>query len=144
MPVFQLLLNFLLPITGVLGVYLLEITEIVEAWGEFALLDAMDDFHYLVVHRGREVYFSSVFRNGSVDGVDFGQLAFLQVLEHAGFEFRVLADGDGDDEEREGTLQGVRIVEQLHDVLALHWLDADSACLANVDTFLDQCLYDST
>ena len=93
------------------GVFLLEITEIVKAWLEFSLLNAMDDFHDLVVHRGWETYFSAVFGYGSVDGIDFGQLAFLQVLKHTGLEFGVLADSDGDDEEREGALQGIRVVE---------------------------------
>ena len=43
------------------GVFLLEIAEIVKTWLEFSLLNAMNDFNNLVVHRGREAYFSAIF-----------------------------------------------------------------------------------
>ena len=137
-------LNQLFLTRVLVGAFLLEITEIVEAWLEFSLLDAMDDFHDLVVRWGGEANFSAVSGYGSVDGIDFGQFAFLQVLKHAGLELGVLADGDGDDEEREGAFQGIGVVEQFHDVLSLYRFDTDTAHLTDVDTFLDQGLHDST
>ena len=70
----------------------------------------MDDFHYFVVHRGRAADLSAVVGNGSVDCVHLGQLAFFEVLEHAGLQLGVLADGDRNDEERESTLQGIGVV----------------------------------
>ena len=83
---------------GVFLSFLFEILKIIEAWLQLALLDLMDDFHYFVVHRGRAADLSAVVGNGSVDRIDFGKLAFFDVLEHAGLEFGVLADGDRDDE----------------------------------------------
>lgn len=79
--------------------FLFEILKIIEAWLQLALLDLMDDFHYFVVHLGRAADLSAVVGNSSVDRIDFGELAFFDVLEHAGLEFGVLADGDRDDEE---------------------------------------------
>ena len=136
-------LNQLFLTRVLVGSFLLEITEIVEAWLEFSSLNAMNDFNNLVVHRGGEAYFSAIFWYSSVDGIDFGQFAFLQVLKHAGLELGVLADGDGNDEEREDAFLGVRVVEQFHDVLSLYRFDTYSAHLTDVDTFLDQGLYDA-
>ena len=77
---------------------LFEILKIIIAWLQLALLDLMDDFHYFVVHRGRAADLSAVVGNSSVDRIDFGELPFFDVLEHAGLEAGVLADGDRDDE----------------------------------------------
>ena len=104
----------------------------------------MDDFHYAVVHRGREAHFATIFRYGTIDGIDFREFAFLQILQHAGLQLGMFTDGDRDDEEREGTLQGIVVVEQLHDVLALYRFDADTAYATNINTFLDQRLHDAT
>ena len=78
---------------------LVEILDVVGAWLQLTLLDLMDDFHYFVVHRGRAADLSAIVGNSSVDRIDFGELAFFEVLEHAGLEAGVLADGDRDDEE---------------------------------------------
>lgn len=64
-----------------------------------ALLDLMDDFNDFVVHRGRAADLSAIVGNSSVDGVDFGELSFLEILEHAGLKLGVFADGDRDDKE---------------------------------------------
>ena len=77
---------------------LIEILDVVGAWLQLALLDLMDDFYDFVVHRGRATDLSAVVGNGSVDCVHLGQLAFFQVLEHAGLQLGVFADGDRDDE----------------------------------------------
>ena len=77
---------------------LVEILDVFCAWLQLALLDLMDDFHYFVVHRGRAADLSAVVGNGSVDCIDFGELAFFEVLEHAGLQLGVLTDGDRDDE----------------------------------------------
>ena len=114
-----------------------EVFKITEIGLQFPLLNPVDDFHHLVVHWGREAHSSAIIRYGTIDGIHFGQFAFFQVLQHAGLQFGMLADGDRDDEEREGTLQGIRIVEQLHDVLSLHRFDADTTFLAHIDTLLD-------
>ena len=78
---------------------LVEILDVFCAWLQLALLDLMDDFYDFVVHRGRATDLSAVVGNSSVDRIDFGELAFFEVLEHAGIEAGVLADGDRDDEE---------------------------------------------
>ena len=90
---------------------LAEVFKITEIGLQFPLLDAMDDFHHLVVHWGREAHSSAIIRYGTIDGIHFGQFALVYVLQHAGLQFGMLADGDRDDEEREGTLQRMAIVE---------------------------------
>ena len=77
---------------------LVEILDVFCAWLQLALLDLMDDFYDFVVHRGRATDLSAVVGNGSVDCVHLGQLAFFEVLEHAGLQLGVLTDGDRDDE----------------------------------------------
>ena len=61
----------------------------------------------------------------------------LQVILHTGLQLGVLADGNGDDEKREGAFQRIVVVEQFDDVLSLNGLDTDAAGLTNVYTFLD-------
>ena len=78
---------------------LVEILDVVGAWLQLTLLDFMDDFHYFVVHRRRASDLSAVVGNGSVDGVHLGQFTFFEVLEHAGLQLGVFADGDRDYEE---------------------------------------------
>ena len=85
--------------SGSLFSFLLEILKIIIAWLQLALLDLMDDFHYFVVHRGRAAYLSAVVGNSSVDCVHLGQFTFFEVLEHAGLQLGVFADGDRDYEE---------------------------------------------
>lgn len=122
---------------------LFEEFQVVEAWLQFALLDVVDDLHHGVVHRCRETDLPSVFGYGSVDGVYFGELAFLQVLEHAGLELCVLLDGDRDDEERDRLLDAAFVVEQLDDVLALDRLYSDASDSAYVDALLYDRLDDA-
>ena len=78
---------------------LVEILDVVGTWLQLTLLDLMDDFYDFVVHRGRAADLSAVVGNSSVDCVHLGQLAFFEVLEHAGFKLGMFADGDRYDEE---------------------------------------------
>jgi hypothetical protein len=76
---------------------------------EFFLLDAVDYFHHLVVHRNRHSRLAALRADGSVDGIDFRLLALLQVLQHTCLEEGVLADCERDDEKRDGFLYGLRV-----------------------------------
>ena len=97
----------------------------------------MDNPHDAVIDRRGESYFAAVGADGAVDGVHLGPFPLLQILQHAGLEARVLADGDGDDKTGNGLLDRAVVVQQFHDILPLHRLDADAAGGADVDAFLE-------
>ena len=76
-----------------------EMFQIFKSWLFSALFDLMDDFHDFVVHRSRAAYLPSVPGHSPIDGVYFSQLAFFDVLKHAGLELCMFSYGYGDDEE---------------------------------------------
>ena len=59
----------------------------------------MHNLHDLVVHWGGDAYLAAEGAYHTVYGIDFGLLAFLEVLQHTCLEQGVLAYGYGDDEE---------------------------------------------
>ena len=122
---------------------LLEICKVFKTWFKLTLFYLVDDFHYSVIHWGRATHFSAILRYGSIDSIHFSQFSFLQILKHACFKFGMFADSNRDDEEREGSFQGIAIIEQFDNVLSLDWFDTDTAFLAYIDTLFDQCLNDS-
>ena len=71
---------------------------------EFTVLDAVDDFHHLVVARSRHADLASLCAYGPIDGIHFGLLATLDVLEHACLEKGVLLYSERNDEEGDGFL----------------------------------------
>lgn len=76
--------------------------QIFEAGTEFACLDAVDDGGDFFVHRRRAADFPAEGGNGAVDGIDLGLLALFDILQHAGLEFCMLPDGDGQNQQRKG------------------------------------------
>lgn len=101
----------------------------------------MDDGDDLVVDGGRAAYLAAKVAHGAVDGIYFGLLAFLNVLQHAGLEELVLLDGERQQQQGDAFLDGIVVVEQLDDVLALYGFDMDVACCAHVDALLDDGLH---
>jgi hypothetical protein len=76
-----------------------EVFQVVCSGVQLASLNPVYDFHHAVVGWGGESYLTAICRYGTIDGIHFGELSFLEVLQHACLEFGVLAYGDGDDEE---------------------------------------------
>ena len=100
----------------------------------------MDDFHDLVIAWGRHPDLAALGADGSVDGVYLCLLAPLDVLEHACLEKGVLLYSERNDEEGDGFLERIAVVEQFHDVLALYRLNLDSRCVTDIDALLDEPL----
>ena len=60
----------------------------------------------------------------------------LQILEHGGLDVPVLLHGDGDQHGGDGALDGVRVVEQGGDVLALDGGELHAGGVAHIDALL--------
>ena len=119
-----------------------EILQVVAAGLQLAVLDAVDHLHHGVVHRRGDAQFPAGAADDAVDGVHLAFAPFLQVLEHAGLQAHVLAHGQGEYHERDILLDGVVVVEQGDDILALNGLETDAAGRGDVDALLDEGLDD--
>lgn len=119
-----------------------EEAEVVEGGGKGAGLDAVDDLHDLVVHRGGATDFAAVGADSTVDGIDLGFLAALKILKHTGLQTGVLADGYRDDHKGDELLHGIAVIQKLDYILALDRLDGYAALTADINAFLDQGLHD--
>ena len=95
-----------------------EEAEVVEGGCKGAGLDAVDDLHDLVVHRGGAADVAAVGAAGTVDGIDLGFLAALKILKHTGYQTGELADGYRDDHKGDELLHGIVVIHKLDYILA--------------------------
>ena len=77
----------------------------------------MDNLHHLVIGGGGEIHLPTISRHSTIDGIHLGEFTLLDILQHTRFEFGVLADSNGNDEERDSLFDGVGVVEQLGEPL---------------------------
>lgn len=110
---------------------------------ELSGFDAVDYLHDLAVAWRGDMAFLPLCAYCAVDGIHFGLLAMLDVLQHAGLEKSMLADGQRYDEEGNCFLDRIVPVEKFDNVLALNRLYSYAGGGAYVYALLDEPLYDA-